>query len=136
MKTNILISVSIILLLFNGIGACYGSLKFITDPSGASMGIPLSMLQHSPFGNYLIPGIILLIANGLMSFVVIGLILLKLRIYPYAIISEGCILFGWITIQVLLLQTIAGLHIALWLVALMLIASGLVLRKQEVVRLL
>ncbi len=41
-----------ILLLFNGIGAFYGSVKFITDPSGASLGMTVSLLEHSPFPNY------------------------------------------------------------------------------------
>ena len=118
---------SILLLLFNGIGALYGSFKFITDPSGASLGMTLSLLEHSPFINYLIPGIILLIANGIMSFVVVALILFKTKIYPLAIIAEGCILFGWITIQVIMLRTIAGLHITLWAVALFLIISGFLL---------
>lgn len=90
----------------------------------------LSLLEHSPFTNYLIPGIILLIANGIMSFAVIGLILFKAKIYPLGIIAEGCILFGWISIQVIMLRTIAGLHIALWTVALLLIASGLLLNKK------
>lgn len=118
---------SILLLLFNGIGAFYGSIKFITDPTGASMGMSLTILEHSPFTNYLIPGIIMLLANGIMSFVVIALILFKTRFYPLAIIAEGCILFGWITIQVIMLRTIAGLHITLWAVALFLIISGFLL---------
>ncbi len=118
---------SILLLLFNGIGAFYGSIKFITDPTGASMGMSLTILEHSPFTNYLIPGIIMLLANGIMSFVVIALILFKTRFYPLAIIAEGCILFGWITIQVIMLRTIAGLHITLWAVALLLIISGFLL---------
>lgn len=126
---RLLIIFSILLLLFNGIGAFYGGLKFITDPSGASIGMPLSLLEHSPFTNFLIPGIVLLVANGLLSFVAIGLIIGKVPYYPYAIQGEGCILFGWISIQVLMLQTVNGLHITLWLVALLLIGSGIVLRK-------
>lgn len=121
---------SILLLLFNGIGAFYVSIKFINDPSGASLGMTFSLLEHSPFSNYLIPGIILLFANGILSFVVIALIVLKTKIYPLAIIAEGCILFGWISIQVIMLRTIAVLHIALWTVALLLFASGLLLIKK------
>lgn len=117
-------TISVLLLLFNGIGAFYGSIKFITDPSGGSLGMDLSLLEHSPFTNYLIPGIILLIANGMMSFVVVVMIFLKVKIYPLAIIFQGCILFGWISIQVIMLRKVAGLHIALWLVALLLIVTG------------
>lgn len=122
---------SILLLLFNGIGALYGSFKFITDPSGASLRMTLSLLEHSPFTNYLIPGIILLIANGILSFVVISLILFKTNFYPLAIIAEGCILFGWITIQVIMLRTVASLHIALWTVSVLLILSGIILNLKK-----
>lgn len=121
---------SILLLLFNGIGALYGSFKFITDPSGASLGMTLSLLEHSPFINYLIPGIILLIANGILSFVVIALILFKTNFYSLAIIAEGCILFGWIAIQVIMLRTVASLHIILWTFEVLLILSGVVLNRK------
>jgi len=123
---------SILLLLFNGIGALYGSFKFITDPSGASLGMTLSLLEHSPFTDYLIPGIVLLIANGILSFVVISLILFKTNFYPLAIIAEGCILFGWISIQVIMLRTVAGLHITLWTVAGLLILSGVILNLKKI----
>ena len=125
---------SVLLLLFNGIGAFYGSFKFITDPSGASLGMTLSLLEHSPFTDYLIPGIILLIANGILSFVVIALILLNAKIYPLAIIAEGCILFGWIAIQVIMLRNVAGLHITLWTVAVLLILSGIALNRKMLLK--
>lgn len=120
---------SVLLLLFNGVGAFYGGFKFITDPTGASLGMNLSLLQNSPFTNYLVPGIILLTANGIMSFVVIALILFKVKFYPFAIIAEGCILFGWISIQVIMLQVIAGLHVGLWTVSVLLILIGIALNR-------
>jgi hypothetical protein len=121
---------SILLLLFNGIGALYGSFKFITDPSGASLGMTLSLLKYSPFTNYLTPGIVLLVANGILSFVVIALVIFKTNFYPLAIIAEGCILFGWISIQVIMLRTVAGLHITLWTVSVLLILSGIALNRK------
>lgn len=51
----------------------------IRDPSGYSMELPIELLNKTPFDNYLIPGIIiLLIAVGFLS-IVIG-IEIKLRI--------------------------------------------------------
>ena len=123
--------ISVFLLLFNGIGAFYGSFKFITDPSGASMGMSLLLLEHSPFTNYLIPGIILLIANGFLSFIVIALILHRVKVYPAAIMLEGCVLFAWISVQVIMLRTITGLHIVLWSVAVLLIISGRLLKQKQ-----
>jgi len=59
---NILIS----LLLFLGLGALGGGALLIISPSGELLGgLPLSILHHSPFNDFLIPGIILFLVLGL-----------------------------------------------------------------------
>ena len=58
---NILIG----LLVFLGIGAIGGGGVYIISPSGKLMGMPLSMLNKSPFDNFLIPGIILFSVLGI-----------------------------------------------------------------------
>ena len=58
---NILIS----LLLFLGATAVGGGLMLIISPSGKLLGgLPLSILENSPFSDFLIPGIILLVVLG------------------------------------------------------------------------
>ena len=59
---NILIT----LLLFLGMCALGGASLLIISPSGKLIGdLPLSILEHSPFTNFLIPGIILFFVLGL-----------------------------------------------------------------------
>jgi hypothetical protein len=59
---NILIS----LLLFLGVSAIGGGGALIISPSGKLLGgLPLSILTHSPFSDFLIPGIILFTTLGL-----------------------------------------------------------------------
>ena len=53
-------------LVFLGIGAIGGGGVFIISPSGKLMGMPLSMLNKSPFDNFLIPGIILFSVLGIV----------------------------------------------------------------------
>jgi hypothetical protein len=54
------------MLLFLGIGAAGGGVFLIISPSGKLIGnLPLSILEHSPFTNFLIPGIILFLVLGL-----------------------------------------------------------------------
>jgi hypothetical protein len=53
-------------LLFVGIGGIVGGLPLVLDPSGASVGFDLPVLAKSPFSNYLIPGLVVLIINGLL----------------------------------------------------------------------
>ena len=68
----------IILLFLLGIGAIYGGSFLIISPSGELLGLPISMLEPSPFDSFLIPGIILFIILGLAPCLVIyGLVTKK-----------------------------------------------------------
>ncbi|MCF8245041.1 MAG: hypothetical protein K9J37_11315 [Saprospiraceae bacterium] len=70
----------IFLLFFNAIGAYYGSYMLISDPSGSKIKMPIEMLQGTPFSDYLIPGFILLLVNGILPTIAgLGLILQRPR---------------------------------------------------------
>lgn len=61
-ERNILIA----LLVFLGISAMSGGAFLVISPSGKLIGgLPLSILEHSPFSNFLIPGLILFFILGL-----------------------------------------------------------------------
>lgn len=47
-----------------GVTAVLGGFGLVSDPSGAEMEIPLTLLENSIFANYLIPGLVLLIVIG------------------------------------------------------------------------
>lgn len=51
--------------LLLGIGAVFGGTALVLDPSGRQLGVPISILETSPFTNFLIPGFILLIVLGI-----------------------------------------------------------------------
>jgi len=123
---NIIASV---LLLFNGIGAIYGGLNLITHPDGSSIQLSSEWLKHTPFHNYLIPGIVLLIANGLLSILVFIALLFNHRKYPWLVTAQGVILAGWILIQMMMIQTVYFLHIILGSVGVLLIITGYLLIK-------
>ncbi len=58
---------ALILLLFLGTGGIVGGVHLIVHPHENQWGVrPLSLLQYSSFHSYLIPGIILLVSNGLL----------------------------------------------------------------------
>jgi hypothetical protein len=115
---------SVCLLLLNGVAAIFGGGNLIDRPDGSSLSLSMDWLKYSPFHNYLIPGIILLIANGLSSLLILGAILIDYRKYPVLIIGQGVILTGWIVIQVLMIRTVVGLHLLMGVVGLVLILSG------------
>ncbi|HET7819802.1 MAG TPA: hypothetical protein VFL70_10885 [Bacteroidia bacterium] len=115
MKTLLNILATLIL-LFNGIGAIYGGWLLIINPDGTSLQLPLDLLTHSPFNDYLIPGIILFTANGLFSFFVLLGLIFKFRNYAYLLIAQGVILLGWIIIQILLVRTFYYLQVIFFIV--------------------
>ena len=131
MKTIVKV-ICFVLLLVNGLGALYGGFLLMLDPSGSKMQMPLSYLEHSPFSNYLIPGIILFIVNGLFSFVTIMTILFKNVHYYWFVIIQGLLLSGWILVQIILLQIFyAPLHATFLIIGLCLIGCGLYQMKHK-----
>ena len=66
MKPILARNILIALLLFLGLGAIGGGAFLIISPSGKLIGgLPLSVLEHSPFTDFLIPGIILFLILGI-----------------------------------------------------------------------
>jgi len=70
-------NVLIILLGFLGLGAIYGGGTLIISPSGELLGMPLSLLEHSPFNSFLVPGIILFSVLGIAPCLLIIALLKK-----------------------------------------------------------
>lgn len=121
---NIIRITSIFLLLINGVGACYGGWQLFTDPTGKSMQLTIEWLQFSPFNDYLIPGIILFVANGLLSLIIAFLVIIRYEKFPMLIVLQGNVLFIWIIIEMFLIQTIHPLHIIMGAVGIVLILLG------------
>jgi hypothetical protein len=59
--------VAIVMLVFLGLSGIVGAIPMLMQPHDEPWHMPQSLLQYSPFHSYLIPGIILLAANGLLS---------------------------------------------------------------------
>jgi hypothetical protein len=111
-KSKGLANVLGVLQAFIGLGAVAGGLGLALEPSGANLGIPLELLENSPFSSYLVPGIVLLSVNGFGS--LLGAAASFMR-QPYAgetAMALGVFLVTWIMLQV---YWFAGIH---WLHAL------------------
>lgn len=65
----------VVLHAFLALGALGGGLMMIISPGGSALGLAPELLEGSPFDSYLIPGIVLFTALGVLPcFVVYGLI--------------------------------------------------------------
>ncbi len=123
---------AVALLYLNGLTAIGGGMVLIIDPKGSILQLSVSLLSGSPFNNYLIPGIILLVFNGFFSLFTLYFTIKKKPYFPYLIIMQGCILFLWLSTQVIMINYFfAPLHITYYLLSLFLIISGFIILKNN-----
>lgn len=121
--------IAVALLLLNSVAALFGGGNLIEFPDGSSLMISPDWLKHTPFHNFLIPGIVLFITDGVFGVVVLAVMLSGNRRYPLFIITQGVLLCGWIIVQVMLIRTIIGLHIFMFVVGLILTICGILLAR-------
>lgn len=111
--------------LLLGIGAIFGGGGLVIDPSGELMKMPLTLLEHSPFESYLIPGLILFIAIGVFPLLTALALVKKPQIesanafnlfldkhwsWAYSIYL-GFVLIIWITIEAFFLKEMIHIHV-------------------------
>ncbi|PLK45132.1 hypothetical protein [Emticicia sp. TH156] len=117
-------TIASILLLLNGLGAIYGGWKLITRPDGSSMRMSVSLLEQSPFQDFLLPGLGLLVLNGLPSLIAFVGMLANPRKFAWVVWAQGVILCTWITIQVIMIEMLHPLHLVCLAAGLVLILIG------------
>lgn len=103
-------------LSFQAVSAIFGGLVLVWDPTGNLIQMPLSLLKYSPFHDFLIPGLILLVLLGVYpSIIVYGLSTRKvlkvmdiLNIYRdqhwtwSASLYVGIMLIFWINVEIII----------------------------------
>ena len=89
--------------VLTGVMAIPVGLMFITDPTGASIGLPPGWIEDSAFGNYLIPGLYLLLVNGVGMLLLAWLILRRHWSAPWLTAILGVGLIIWILVQLLVM---------------------------------
>jgi hypothetical protein len=99
-----------VLCLFAGLTAIWGGIELVWSPDGSFMRLPLSILEHTPFHDFVVPGLLLASFVGGIN-TLAGL--LVLRRHPRgdaeAMVS-GAALATWIVIEVLLIRHVHWLH--------------------------
>ena len=109
-----------------GLGALFGGGTMIISPDGSMLKMPLDMLQHSPFNNFLIPGLILFVGLGVFPLITAIFLISEKPLHVAETLSMdktkhwswnsslfiGFILIIWITIEMYMIQGIAIIHVA------------------------
>lgn len=117
--------VAIVALMFLGLSGVIGAIPLIVNPGGEPWSMPQSLLQYSPFRSYLVPGIILLIANGLLSVWALWLTVSRRPGYGWWVIAQGVVLLGWLIVEVAMLRLMVWPHYFYGAVAMALVISGI-----------
>ncbi len=75
-------------LAFLGVSAVFGGGALVGSPSGAWLHMPLSVLRYSPFGDFLVPGLILGLVFGAGSFLAVLALWLRPKWRPGAALTR------------------------------------------------
>lgn len=148
MKSKVSINTLIALLAFLGLGAIGGGAVLLISPSGKLMGMPLSILNPSPFSNFFIPGIILFLVLGISPLLLIKALLKKPTskladhfnyftdmhwAWTYSIYIAFILIF-WIQIEMVLLNAVSWLHTFYMLLAVVIIFVALLPQVRNLYR--
>ncbi|MBB1286904.1 hypothetical protein HRH25_21155 [Flavisolibacter sp. BT320] len=123
---------AILLLAVVSLNALAAGYSFITDPSGNGLGISTTYLKHSaPFNTYFIPGLVLFCVIGVWGAAVAVMAFTQSSHYPFLVFAQGCILLGWIVIQLLMVTIFHPLHLVIGLSGLALMILGWLINDKQ-----
>ncbi len=129
----------IFLLAFLGLGAMFGGGVLMISPSGKLFGMPLWLLDNSPFNSFLIPGIVLFALLGVLPILTLAALIKR----PVNRLAEKLNLFAdmywawsfsiyiafaliiWIQVEMYFLQAVHWSHSLYMLVALAIMFTAL-----------
>lgn len=114
----------VVLLAVDGLTATYGGLCLMWFPDGSALGLPRDLLEQTPFRDYFLPGLILLLSNGISSLVIAWVFLRQSRYSYWLVNAQGFMLLTYITVQVMSIDVIVPLHIICGGTGLLLILLG------------
>ncbi|WP_344755009.1 hypothetical protein [Gryllotalpicola koreensis] len=112
--------------IFNALSAFAGGVPLIARPDGTAMGMPLSMLDGTPFSSFLWPGVVLFVVVGGTQALAVAA---QLRRRTWAAAAAAVGGFGlaiWIFVEVLLLGGFTVLYVLYFGTALLQLAALLV----------
>ena len=90
----------VVLLVFQGLSGLAGGVALSLDPTGTGIGLDPAWLDGSPFPDYGVPGVFLLVVLGLGP---LGAALLVIRDSPWAwsaALLTGLVLVAWILVEI------------------------------------
>lgn len=136
-------------LLFLSINGVIGGVLMLSDPNGAPMGMPVSVLEYTPFQNFFLPGLWLIFIWGVGGLVALIGLWLRPEWLNFSILKRlthehwgwtlsvilGLALLVWLTVQVFTLPSLAPIQFILYGLAVLLIGLPLLPQMRQYYRL-
>lgn len=127
---NTLRITAICLLFFLSISALPGGAMFILAPDGSLLQMPIQQIEHTIFKNYLIPGLVLFFANGVLSFLIAIAGIKKMKIFPSALTLQGVIVMIWIIVEIVVIKETQFLQLLYAVLGVVLTLLGILLTNK------
>jgi len=96
--------------LFLAAGAIPAGVGFAVRPDGSLVGMPLAVLAGTPFGDFLVPGLVLALVVGGSTLAAAVLLALGSRRAAVVAMVAGAVTLGWIAVQVGLIGYLSPLQ--------------------------
>lgn len=100
----------ILLLSFVAISAIPSGTMLVLAPDGSMLQMQVSLLKSTPFSNFLIPGLVLVLVVGGSALVALVAIFTQHSKAQVLALFAGVMQGGWIVVQMLLLGMLAALQ--------------------------
>jgi hypothetical protein len=114
-----------------GVGAVICGALLIIGPDGRYLQMPIDMLSKSPFRNFLIPGLILFLVNGVGN-VVSAILCFKMhRIAGFGGMFFGFGLIIWLFVQINMIGGGSWLQYLYFVLGILELLLGIVMREFE-----
>ena len=116
--------VAIAFLIVLGLGALAGSIALVSRPDGSVMHLDVALLAGSPFGDFLVPGLILGALFGVGSLVVAAMGIRNHRLAPFLAFADGCAMMIWIVVELAIIKELSFLHPTFFAIGLVIAGSS------------
>ena len=117
-------TIALVLLFFLGLSALPAAIVMLVDPSGMNMGLPMELLDQTPFTNFLFPALLLGFFIGILSLFFAFLVIKRHRLQVWMIMFQGSVLMTWLTAEVIMGIYYPLLTLPYYLVATLLLSCG------------
>ena len=100
--------------LLVAVSAFGGGIALVAAPDGSNLQFDKELLDGSPFNDFLVPGLILMLAVGGSSLIAAFMVWTGQDRAVEVNFAAGAIVFGWITIEAIIIGEVSFLHWLYW----------------------